>query len=282
MSFPSTFSTFARPTANDRLNSPSHSNLHNTVSSAVGQLEAVIGTDSSILGTIIGDLRNPSSGGGGHVQTANKGGTGQTSFNKGDLLVAQSASVLAKVSIGSDGQVLQADSGQSAGIKWSTVIANKIGIISSVTGVSGTTSLTTLYTASILGSTLGTSNAIRFTVPISNFSMGLGARGVNLNVIYGNNLVLSVNTTAIFNGTLNYNGRFEGMLVADNATNSQKAYGTTLIGGIFNPSILSGTSYGTSSVESSATQSLIIQAQLTGINTYGSIVGQALVVEKII
>lgn len=122
MSFPSTLSVFNRPQATDRLNSPSHSALHNTVSSAVGQLEAVMGLadSNSVLGTIIGDLRSPGSGGGGHIQTANAGGTGQTTFTKGDILVASSTSVLSKLSVGPNGQSLVADSTQSSGIRWGT------------------------------------------------------------------------------------------------------------------------------------------------------------------
>lgn len=66
------------------------------------------------------DIRSSNSNGGGHVQTANKGGTGQTAFTKGDLLVATSASVLSKLGVGSDGAALVVDSAQAAGIKWGT------------------------------------------------------------------------------------------------------------------------------------------------------------------
>lgn len=129
MPFPSVLSTFNRPTPTDRLNSPSHSALHNTVSSAVGQLEAVIGTNTganaSAVGTLMYDVRSPASGGGGHVQAANAGGTGQTSYTKGDLLVASSSSVLTKLAIGSDGQLLGADSTTATGVKWGTAINPK-------------------------------------------------------------------------------------------------------------------------------------------------------------
>jgi len=120
MPFPSTLSTFSRPTTTSKLNNPSHSALHNTVSSALGQVEAVIGlADSgSVLGTIIGDLRSAGSAGGGHVQTAVKGGTGQTTYTKGDILVAQSASVLAKLALGANGKFLTADSALATGVGW--------------------------------------------------------------------------------------------------------------------------------------------------------------------
>lgn len=125
MPFPSVYSSFNRPLATDRLNSPSHSSLHNTQSSAIGQLEAVVGLadSSSVLGTLIGDLRSPGSSGGGHIQAANTGGTGQTSYTKGDMLVAQSSSVISKLAIGSDALVLTADSSQATGVKWSSPAA---------------------------------------------------------------------------------------------------------------------------------------------------------------
>lgn len=119
--FPSVLNTFSRPTTTDKLNSPSHSGLHNTVSSALGQVEAFLGVigANSVVGTLSYDVRSPASGGGGHVQTANKGGTGQTAFTKGDILVATSSSVLTKLAIGvSDGAVLIVNSSVASGLQW--------------------------------------------------------------------------------------------------------------------------------------------------------------------
>src|SRR3990167_4002761 len=123
MPFPSVLNTFNRPTTTDRLNSPSHSALHNTVSSALGQVEAVIGVAgaNSVVGTFEYDVRSPASGGGGHVQVANKGGTGQTSYSKGDVLVAQSSSVVTKLAVGGAGQYLAVDSGTATGVNWASV-----------------------------------------------------------------------------------------------------------------------------------------------------------------
>lgn len=118
--FPSILNTFNRPTPTDRLNSPSHSALHNTVSSALGQVETVIGIEgpNSVVGTLQYLIKSPDSDGGGHVQSTNKGGTGQTTYTKGDVLVAQSTSVLTKLAIGTDGTALVADSAQPLGVKW--------------------------------------------------------------------------------------------------------------------------------------------------------------------
>lgn len=120
MPFPSVLNTFNQVTATDRLNNPSHSALHNSISSAIGQVETVIGVEgaNSVVGTLQYLIKSPASDGGGHVQSANKGGTGQTSFNKGDILVAQSSSVLTKLAVGTNGRFLTADSTQATGISW--------------------------------------------------------------------------------------------------------------------------------------------------------------------
>lgn len=119
--FPSVITSFPKVNPTDRLNNPSHSALENLQSSTIGQIEALIGLEgnSSTLGTLIYDVRSPNSNGGGHVQTANKGGTGQVTYNKGDLLVAQSSSVLTKVaSNGVNGNALIQDDTQATGVRW--------------------------------------------------------------------------------------------------------------------------------------------------------------------
>lgn len=46
------------------------------------------------------------------------GGTGQTSFTKGDILVATDLTTLVKLGAGSDDQLLTVDSGEASGLKW--------------------------------------------------------------------------------------------------------------------------------------------------------------------
>ena len=66
--------------------------------------------------------------------TAIQGGTGQNTYLKGDLLVATNPTSLGKVHLGTDGQMLTADSTQSNGVKWTTL---NIGIFGNVNGPSG-------------------------------------------------------------------------------------------------------------------------------------------------
>jgi len=132
--YPSVITTLSFPGTTDKLNSPSHSALETGQSSAIGQLQAFIGLsgDSSTAGTLLYDIRSSDSDGGGHIQTANKGGTGQTTFTKGDLLVAQSTSVLTKIAVGDNGTVLKANPSTASGVEWTSGLAN----ITSFAGVS--------------------------------------------------------------------------------------------------------------------------------------------------
>lgn len=51
--------------------------------------------------------------------TAAKGGTGQTTYTKGDLLVTPGGTTINKLAVGTDGQVLTADAASTNGVKWS-------------------------------------------------------------------------------------------------------------------------------------------------------------------
>jgi len=118
MAYPSVLSTYTDPSPNDRLSTTPHSSIETAQNTGLREIQAFIGTLSSTAGTLIYDIRAAASNGGGHVQTANKGGTGQTSYTKGDTLVASSSSVLSKLAVGNDGDIFTADSSVAAGVKW--------------------------------------------------------------------------------------------------------------------------------------------------------------------
>lgn len=106
----------------------------NSPQAEITALETKVGADSSADTTSLDyKISNALSDGGGHVQTANKGGTGQTSYTKGDLLVASSSSVLGKLSVGNDGLSLVADSSQTTGVNWgaSADIVYSVGAVGS-------------------------------------------------------------------------------------------------------------------------------------------------------
>jgi hypothetical protein len=69
---------------------------------------------------------------------ASKGGTGNTSYTKGDLLVASSSTALSKLGVGTNGQVLRANSSTATGLEWG---ADYVGTVTNVSG-SGAISVT--------------------------------------------------------------------------------------------------------------------------------------------
>lgn len=289
--FPSVLNTFNRPSATDRLNNPSHSALHNTVSSALGQVQAVIGVegDNSVVGSLEYLIKSPASDGGGHVQSAVKGGTGQITFTKGNLLVATNATTLTKLAVGSEGEVLRVTGGAATGVSWSSVVANKVAVktTSVAYGVS-TTSTAVLFSASILGSTLGTNNAIKFTGAIRNFSGGAG--GFVVTAHYGGNSVLTVAPVSA-GSIIGARGTLQGIIAGNGAITSQVGYMTwntsreAMTGqgpGVGELQPFLATAYGSSSINSSANQDLIIYGQFTGSSAVQSVVTGLFVVEKIV
>jgi hypothetical protein len=165
MPYPSIISALTNPNASDKLSTPSHSSIESSQNTAITEIETFVGTVSSAVGTLVYDIRSANSNGGGHVQTTNKGGTGQTAYAKGDLLIASSASVLSKLSVGSDGQALVADSAQSSGVKWGaaggwsvqeatfSVSLSSATNLFSITGLDGDTDL--VYHLIVIGGTTG-------------------------------------------------------------------------------------------------------------------------------
>lgn len=219
MAYPSTISSFTNPQGSEKLNSPSHSAIEVAQNTALTEIMNAVGTDASTIGTIIGDLRNANSGGGGHVQSANKGGTGQTSFTKGDVLVATSSSVLSKLALGTDTQVLTVDSNQQAGIKWSNPGASKI-FIGTNSVVISTTSQATMFAVSVAGGTLSSVNGVRFEVPIEIDRIN-GGNSHHYRLNYGGNMVASVTLTGFPADANSVKGVINGYLFANNAVSSQ-------------------------------------------------------------
>lgn len=180
MAYPSTLSSFTYPNPTQRLNSPRQTSVVGDLNDAVSEIEAFVGTLSSAVGTLVYDIRATASGGGGHVQTANKGGTGQTAYAKGDILVAQSSSVLAKLTVGADNQVLTADSGTQVGVKWSDSTSNptvKTAIPRpwAVLDTDATTEVSNMVLDSAQSSMLVGTVVLPVGMVVNQVSMGIGA-----------------------------------------------------------------------------------------------------------
>tara|TARA_Y100000004_G_scaffold63349_1_gene70991 strand:+ start:9538 stop:13218 length:3681 start_codon:yes stop_codon:yes gene_type:complete len=62
-----------------------------------------------------------------------RGGTGVAAYAKGDLLAASATTTLSKLTVGTNGYILSANSTTTTGLEW---IENKVGTVTSVTGTS--------------------------------------------------------------------------------------------------------------------------------------------------
>ena len=293
--YPSTYSTFNRPAASDRLNSPSHSALHNTTSSAVGQIEAVVGLNTgasaSAVGTLMYDIRSPLSDGGGHVQTAVKGGTGQTTFSAGDLLVATGPSTISKLAVSSVvGDIIVADPNAAAKMKWQTnSTGTKLNINTATSSIYNTNAEQVLFAASVAGSILGTNNGIRFKGILTRY-VNENQGAFTLRAKYGNNTIVTIpfpTTEAAFSSTV---GRIEGMIVGHSSVAVQKGYLEMLTSSPASESAgaltvtmtkLMGFAVGSSSVNSSAEQNLVITGQFATANVASSVLTSFFALEKI-
>jgi hypothetical protein len=99
-----------------------HTHAASDVTSGIFPLERG-GTESDLSATGPGAVVQASAGAALTVESALdevRGGTGQTGYTKGDLLVATASGTLVKLSVGANDQVLTADSAEASGIKWAT------------------------------------------------------------------------------------------------------------------------------------------------------------------
>jgi hypothetical protein len=85
-----------------------------------------------------------------------RGGTNVSSYTKGDLLAASAATTLTKLAVGTNGQILKANSATATGLEWG---ADTVGTVTSVTGTAPISVATGTTTPAISVSSASTSAA---------------------------------------------------------------------------------------------------------------------------
>ena len=226
MPYPSTISSFSNPVPSDRLNSPSHSSVETAQNTGLTELQTYIGVitgvNASAAGTLLYDIKAPGSNGGGHVQVATTGGTGQTTYAQGDILIAANSSTLSKLAVGSDGQILKANSSVATGINWvedsTPKVANSASVITIV--AAGQTSV---INVTLPGSTLGTSNTVRSEAFISDWRPVQGGSVIAV-AQYGGQNVASVVLCPVATLMASIAGVFSHTMIANEATNAQRHF----------------------------------------------------------
>jgi hypothetical protein len=97
-----------------------HPQIHANLAAAINAVQAELGVNPSQAEATVAALL---------AKMADK----TIATTKGDLLAATAASTLARVGVGTDGQVLTADSGETAGVKWGAGIAAGVWVEAALT-----------------------------------------------------------------------------------------------------------------------------------------------------
>lgn len=112
-----------------------------------------------------------------------RGGTSHASYAKGDLLAASASTTLAKLGVGTNGQVLRANSATATGLEWGN---DFVGTVTSVTGT-GAISVatgTTTPAISVASATTSVAGVVQLSDSVSTTSSTLAATSTAVKSAY--------------------------------------------------------------------------------------------------
>ncbi len=206
------------------------------------------------------------------------GGTGQSTqtdamnalsptTTKGDVLVDNGTNVI-RLSVGSNDQVLTADSAEASGVKWSPSGTTRIDYDRTQVDVNNTTSETTIYSFVIPGGTLGTDGSLRLSIrgEIKN------STGTNhewkFKIKYGSTTIADTFFQGYASNLVPAAIALDVHLFADGGTSAQKGY----IHGVAKRQEDFGSSqhwqgYGTAAEDSTVNKALTVTVQLSTAST---------------
>ena len=111
------------------------------------------------------------------------GGTGFNSYTKGDLLAGSGATALAKVSVGTNGQVLTADSAFGAGLKWTTPTSGTVLSVNATAPLFVVSGTTTPH-ITVSGATTSAVGVVQLSDSVSTTSSVLAATPTAVKTAY--------------------------------------------------------------------------------------------------
>lgn len=104
-----------------------------------------------------------------------RGGTGLVSYTKGDLIAASGTTTLAKRTVGTNGQVLTADSVEATGLKWTTPTVGTVTDVTSLTTALTVATATTTPALTIRAATTSVDGIVQLSDSTSTTSSVLAA-----------------------------------------------------------------------------------------------------------
>jgi hypothetical protein len=113
-----------------------------------------------------------------------RGGTNLASYTKGDLIAASAAATLAKRTVGTNGQVLTADSAQSTGLNWTTPTVGTVTTVSSSTAALTVATATTTPALTVRSATTSVNGIVQLSDSTSTTSSVLAATPTAVKAAY--------------------------------------------------------------------------------------------------
>jgi hypothetical protein len=104
-----------------------------------------------------------------------RGGTNLASYTKGDLIAASASTTLAKRTVGTNGQVLTADSAEATGLKWATPTTGTVTTVSSSTAALTVATATTTPALTVRSATTSVDGIVQLSDSTGTTSSVLAA-----------------------------------------------------------------------------------------------------------
>jgi len=115
---------------------------------------------------------------------ATRGGTGFGSYTKGDLLAASSGTALSQLAVGTNGQVLRANSATATGLQWGDDFAGTVTTVTSSTAALTVATATTTPALTIRSATTSLNGIVQLSDSTSTSSSVLAATSTAVKAAY--------------------------------------------------------------------------------------------------
>jgi hypothetical protein len=146
-----------------------------------------------------------------------RGGTNIASYTKGDLIAASAATTLAKRAVGTNGQVLTADSAQSTGLNWTTPTVGTVTTVSSSTAALTVATATTTPALTVRSATTSVNGIVQLSDSTGTTSSVLAATPTAVKSAYDLAALALPKAGGVITGALEIGNT--GSLVFEGSTN---------------------------------------------------------------
>jgi hypothetical protein len=193
----------------------------NVVFSAIGAISAT--NVQAAIEEVSTECRNATNITSGTLAVA-RGGTGLASYTKGDLLAASAATTLTKLTVGTNGQVLRANSATATGLEWGNDFVGTVTTVTSSTAALTVATASTTPALTIRSATTSVNGIVQLSDSISTTSSVLAATPTAVKSAYDLAALALPKAGGIITGALEIGAT--GSLVFEGATND--GFETTL------------------------------------------------------